>query len=334
MRKVMWIVALAVLAWCGWWWFASTGLRGGVQAWFDAQRSQGWQAEVSAVEGGGFPLTLQAGLRDIAVADPQAGLAIGTRALDIAAPAWWPGDVTVTLDDDPILIASPLGRSTLTMADGVMALNLHPGTALELEALGWTAGPWQVSDPDGGGVQMQANDLTLTMTQVEGAQYALVATAGTFSPGAATRRDLRLPDNFPRAFESLQLRADVTFDQLWDRRALDQGRPQPRVVDLHLVEAIWGAMKFNLSADLTVDAQGLPTGTIAIQAENWRDMLDMSEAAGLLPQQLRGQAEGVLQALAGASGNESTLDVELSVRDGAIRLGFIPLAPAPRLILR
>ncbi|GGX53722.1 hypothetical protein GCM10007385_22340 [Tateyamaria omphalii] len=332
MRKVMWIVALAALAWCGWWWFASAGLRGAVQTWFDAQRAQGWQAEVGAVEGGGFPLTLQAGLRDIALADPAAGLAIETEALDIAAPAWWPGDVTVTLDDAPILIASPLGQSTLTMADGVMALNLHPGTALELEALGWTAGPWQVDDADG--LRMQANDLTLTMEQVEGAQYALVATADTFTPGAATRRGLRLPENFPRAFDSLQLRADVTFDQPWDRRALDQRRPQPRVVDLHLVEAIWGDMKFNLSADLTVDVQGVPTGTIAIQAENWRDMLDMSEAAGLLPTQLRGQAEGVLQALAGASGNENTLDVELSVRDGAIRLGFIPLAPAPRLILR
>ncbi|WP_299772787.1 DUF2125 domain-containing protein [uncultured Tateyamaria sp.] len=332
MRKVMWIVALAVLAWCGWWWVASAGLRSGVQTWFDARQADGWQAELRDVESGGFPFALKAGLRDIALADPQAGLAIETQALDIAAPAWWPGDVAVTLDDGPILIASPLGRSTLTMADGVMALNLHPGTALELDALGWTAGPWQVSDPEG--VQMQADDLTLTMTQVEGAQYGLVATAGTFTPGTATRRGLRLPDNFPRAFDSLQLRADVTFDQPWDRRALDQRRPQPRVIDLHLVEAIWGDMKFNLSADLTVDAQGVPTGTVAIQAENWREMLDMSETAGLLPTQLRGQAEGVLQALAGASGNENTLDVELSVRDGAIRLGFIPLAPAPRLILR
>ncbi|WP_299705628.1 DUF2125 domain-containing protein [uncultured Tateyamaria sp.] len=332
MRKVMWIVALAVLAWCGWWWVASAGLRSGVQTWFDARQADGWQAELRDVESGGFPFALQAGLRDIALADPQAGLAIETQALDITAPAWWPGDVAVTLDDGPILIASPLGRSTLTMADGVMALNLHPGTALELDALGWTAGPWQVSDPEG--VQMQADDLTLTMTQVEGAQYGLIATAGTFTPGTATRRGLRLPDNFPRAFDSLQLRADVTFDQPWDRRALDQRRPQPRVVDLHLVEAIWGDMKFNLSADLTVDAQGVPTGTVAIQAENWREMLDMSETAGLLPTKLRGQAEGVLQALAGASGNENTLDVELSVRDGVIRLGFIPLAPAPRLILR
>lgn len=332
MRKVMWIVALAILAWCGWWWFASAGLRGGIQTWFDARQAEGWQADLRAVDGGGFPLTLKAGLRDIALADPRAGLAIETEALDISAPSWWPGDVTVALDDDPILIASPVGRSRLTMANGVMALNLHPGTALELEALGWTAGPWQVSNPEG--VQMQANDLALTMTQVEGAQYALVASADTFAPGAATGGVYACRTNFPQAFDSLQLRADVTFDHPWDRRALDQRRPQPRVVDLHLIEAIWGDMKFNLTADLTIDDQGVPAGTIAIQAESWREMLDMSETAGLLPTQLRSQAEGVLRALAGASGNENTLDVELTVRDGAVRLGFIPLLRVPRLILR
>ncbi|MEM8655750.1 MAG: DUF2125 domain-containing protein [Pseudomonadota bacterium] len=332
MRKVMWIAALAALAWCSWWWVASASLRGAVTTWFDARAAEGWQAELRAIEGGGFPLSLRAGLRDVAVADPDAGLAIQTDALNITAPAWWPGDVTVALNDDPILLASPLGRSTLTMQDGVMALNLHPGTALELDALGWTAGSWQVTDAQG--VQAQASDLTLTMVQRAGADYALTASASSFAPGDATRRGLRLPDGFPNAFDSLQMRANITFDRPWDRRALDQRRPQPRVIDLHLAEAIWGDLQFNLSADLTVDGMGVPAGTVAIQAENWRTMLDLAQNIGVLPAQLRGQAESVLQALANASGSADTLDVELTLRDGAIRLGFIPLAPAPRLILR
>ncbi|MEL7131701.1 MAG: DUF2125 domain-containing protein [Pseudomonadota bacterium] len=332
MRKVIWIIAVVALAWCGWWWVASASLRGAVTTWFDARAAEGWQAELRRVEGGGFPLTLHAGLRDMAVADPDAGVAIRTNALDISAPAWWPGDVTVTLDNGPILLASPLGRSMLTMQNGVMALNLHPGTALEIEALGWTSGPWRVSDAQG--AQAAASDLTLTMVQTEGKQYALTAAATTFTPGDAARRGLRLPEDFPEAFDSLQMRADITFDTAWDRRALDQRRPQPRVIDLHLAEAIWGDLQFNLSADLTVDEIGVPAGTIAIQAENWRTMLDLAQNVGVLPAQLRGQAESVLQALANASGNADTLDVELTLRDGAVRLGFLPLAPAPRLILR
>ncbi|WP_299151989.1 DUF2125 domain-containing protein [uncultured Tateyamaria sp.] len=332
MRKLLWILALCAMAWCSWWWAASTGLRGSIEAWFADRAEAGWQADLSGINGGGFPLILVAELRDVALADPDAGLAIETDRLDITAPAWWPGDVTVSLSDGPILLASPLGRSTLTMSGGVMALNLHPGTALELEALGWTSGSWQVADPRG--VQVQADTLTLSMTQTTGATYALTARADGFAPGDTARAALRLPETIPRAFDSLQLNADVIFDRPWDRRALEAQRPQPRQIDLHLAEARWGDLNLNIAASLVVDDSGTPEGSVALQAENWPTMLDLAETSGLLPPQLRQQADSILRALARASGNEATLDVDLALKDGAVYLGFIPIAPAPRLIIR
>ncbi|WP_299691879.1 DUF2125 domain-containing protein [uncultured Tateyamaria sp.] len=332
MRRLIWIFALALLAWCGWWWAASTGLQRGVDQWLSERADEGWQAEVSGISGGGFPTQLRAGLNNLALADPETGLALRTRALALSAPAWWPGNVTVTLDDAPIALASPYGVSELTMTDGVMAMELRPGGALTLEALGWTAGPWQVTDAQG--VQAQAQDLTLTMAQTDGPAYAFVASAREFSPGDATRRGLRLPDGFPDAFDSLQLRADVTFDRPWDRRALNERRPQPRQITLHLAEARWGDLSLNLAADLTVDANGTPEGTVSLQAENWQTMLDIAQSTGTLPSNLRGQAEGILGAMARASGNDTTLDVDLTLKGGAVLIGFIPIAPAPRLILR
>ncbi|MFL4470300.1 DUF2125 domain-containing protein [Tateyamaria armeniaca] len=332
MRKLIIAVAVACLAWCAWWWSASAALQNATSAWFDAREAEGWQAELGRVTGGGFPFTLQANLADIAVADPDAGLAIQTAALKIDAPAHWPGDVTVTLDDGPILIASPQGRSTLTMQDGVMALNLHPGAALELEALGWTSAAWRVENA--GGVQMQADTLTLTMTQTSGATYDFVARANAFAPGDATRARLRLSEAFPRAFDSLTMRATATFDRPLDRGALDAARPQPRRIALHLAEARWGDLNLNFAADLTVDPAGIPDGTMSVQAENWRTMLDFAQVSGTLPPAMRERAEGILRVLAEASGNPDTLDVDLTMRDGAIYLGFLPIAPAPRLILR
>jgi hypothetical protein len=332
MRKLLWVVGLVALAWFGWWWAASSGLRAGIATWFDDRSAIGWQAELGDIDGGGFPLTLRAGLRDVALADPDAGLAVQMQTLDIAAPAWQPGNITVALDNGPILVASPLGKSTLTMQDGVMAVELHSGSALEIEELGWTAGKWQIMD--GQGLLSAADNLTLTMSQAEGSAYAFEARADAFTPGDATRRALRLPDTFPRAFDSLHLLADIRFDQPWDRRALETRRPQPRQIDLHLAEARWGDLNLNVAAALVVDEQGVLEGTLAVQAENWRTMLDLAQTSGILPAQLRGQADSVLSALARASGNENTLDVELTLRNGAFYLGFIPLAPAPRLILR
>lgn len=332
MRKISGVAALLGVAWCLWWWAASFTLQNRAQSWFDARAAEGWQAELGAITGGGFPSRLQAGLRDIALADPEAGLAIQTDALDISAAAYWPGDVRVVLDQGPILVASPLGRSTLTMQDGVMALTLRPGTALELEALGWTAGPWRLSDSDA--ERMRADTLTLTMTRDSGASYDIVARADSFAPGDVVRTRLRLPDTVPRAFDSLTLHARVTFDRSWDRRALDTARPQPRHITLHLAEARWGDLLLHFAANLAIDAQGTPDGTVAIRAENWRTMLDLAQLSGALPPAFRTQAETVLDVLAGASGNPETLDVDLSLRDGGIYLGFLPIAPAPRIILR
>lgn len=332
MRKLTWVIVLAALAWCTWWFVASLGLRSSVSGWLNARSAEGWQAEVSDVEGGGFPLSLRAGLTDLALADPGAGVAIATDRLEISAAAWWPGNVEVVLDDGPILLASPLGRTTLTMQNSIMALNLHPGRALELDALGWTAQDWSLTGPNGKAVQ--AGDLTLTMTQTSGPTYELVARANTFAPGDAFRRALRLPEGFPRAFDSLQMQATVTFDTEWNRRALDTRRPQPRQITLHLAEARWGDLHFNLAADLSVDANGIANGEVALQAQNWRSILDLAEASGQLPAGLRRQVEGILGALARSSGNPEALDVTLGINQGTVVLGFIPLFPAPRFLLR
>ena len=332
MRKLIWIVVLAAMAWWGWWWVASTALHRATAAWFEDREAEGWQAELGGLGGGGFPLRLQAGLSDIALADPDAGLAIATARLDISAPTWWPGQVTVTLDQGPIRVASPLNRGALTMQDGIMSLNLRPGTALELEALGWTSGPWRVADA--AGVQVQADTLTLTMTRTKGPNYAFEAQANGFAPGDATRSNLRLPDTFPRAFDSLAMRATVTFDQPWDRRALDTARPQPRQIELHLAEARWGDLSLKIAASLAVNSAGIPDGDLSLQTENWRTMLDLAERSGTLPAAFRNQAESILEALANASGNPDTLDVDLTLRNGAVYLGILPIAPAPRLALR
>lgn len=332
MRKLIWISLGLALAWCIWWWLASASVRGGLQSWFDARAAEGWQAELGAVQSGGFPLTLQTRMSEIAVADPDAGLAIETQTLDISAPAWWPGNVTVTLDDSPILLASPLGRSTLLMQDGTLTLSLLPGTALEVEGLGWTAGAWRVENA--AETEVQADTLTLTAKQLEGPIYDFTAVARQFAPGDPTRTRLRLPDSFPRAFDTLELRARIRFDQPWDRRALNEARPQPRRIDVQLAEARWGDLRLNLAAALDVAADGTPTGRVTLQAENWQAMLDLAQSGGALPKALRGQAEGILRLLSGASGNPENLDVALTLRDGAVYLGFLPISSAPQIVLR
>ncbi|TMM55483.1 DUF2125 domain-containing protein [Sulfitobacter sabulilitoris] len=335
MRRVILGMVLLAAVWSAWWGVAAGGLHQGLTRWFDARRAEGWQADVASLPMHGYPFTLGVTLVRPVLADPATGVAIEASGLTIRAPAYWPGYVTLEVPDDPILLASPQGRASLTLQDGRADLRLHPGTALALDSMAVTTGAWSL-DAHGDGSVMSAQTLTLAMTETDGpeAAYRFDIVAEGFRPGDLPRARLRVPRDWPLRFDSLKARMDATFDRRWDRRAIEDARPQPRSLDLNLLEAVWGDLRIKAAGTLTIDAEGVPDGTVSVQAENWRDLLDLADAAGLLPGPVRSQVERALGTLAGLTGNPDTLDVQLNVRNGFVAAGFLPLGPAPRLILR
>ncbi|MEM8576862.1 MAG: DUF2125 domain-containing protein [Pseudomonadota bacterium] len=332
MRRLVWLLGIVALLGTAWWFGVSTALSQGITGWFEARRAEGWQAELAGPDRKGFPARVGLALRDVALADPATGLAIGLDRLDIYAPTLWPADPRVDLPATPITVATPQGRGALTMAEGTLALDTYPGTALGLAGLGWTSGAWSVEGPEGG--LLRATGLTLTMDHVEGATYDLRLAAPGFAPGDALRRPLRVPEDWPVQFEALTGAARITFDVPWDRRALEARRPQPRVIKISAADAVWGELSLRLAADLTVDAAGVPTGSVNLRAENWPIMLDLAEASGLLDPRLRVQAQQGLNQLARLTGDPDSLDVQLNLAQGLIAVGFIPIGPAPRLVIR
>ena len=126
----------------------------------------------------------------------------------------------------------------------------------------------------------------------------------------------------------------VTFDRLWDRRALERSRPQPRVIDIKLAQFIWGEIELRGTGNLTVDEEGLASGTVTVKAENWPTILDMVGNAGYLPANMRPQAEQMLKGLAQMNGQTTGLDLTITLQAGRMSMGFLPLGRAPRIILR
>ena len=334
MRRFVWLVIILAALWGGWWAFAAQNLRSGTALWLEDRRSEGWQAEATTTEVSGFPLALTLMLENPELADPETGVAFSTALLRLDSPAWWPGHVAMTLPAQSFQIASPEERRIVAFENAQANLRLRPGTALELEHSGVTSGPWQLSSPDGtiwgaGGFELSVQQSTDAATQ-----YALSVNAPTFTPGGVIRSALRVPQDWPIAFDSLTIEGLVNFDRPIDRRAVEERRPQPRQIDLELAEAVWGTLSLRASAQLTVSEQGLATGQMSFQARNWQEILALAETAGVLPVALRPQLEKVLSALARGGGNPDAIDLTLNVRDSAIFLGFIPLGELHPLILR
>lgn len=334
MRRLILGLAMLALLWCGWWAVAAFGLSSGAQAWFDARRGEGWQADLDGVDTGGFPNRITADLIAPALADPDTGLALSMDRLTLSARAAWPGDVAVMLPDTPIAIATPQGRWSVLVSEARADMNLHPGTALELEAMGASSAAFRVEDARGQSL-FGAWDLTLTLSQGDVPErYALSFDVTEFTPGEAPRRALSLPDDWPLVFDVLTARASVQFDRPLDRRTLEDRRPQPQQILLDRIEARWGDMTFLATGTLTADANRRAQGELVIKAENWQRMLDAAELAGILPPEFRPQAESVLSSLAAGTGRTDELDLTLRFDGGLTRLGFLPLGPAPLMVLR
>lgn len=331
-RLIKICVALA-LVWSLWWWGAGHVLRQGITGWFSAQNARGWQAEMREIETVGYPLRHVTTLASPALADPATGAAWQADWLMLDSPTAWPGRQNLHFPPTPQRLSYFDQTVVIEAQDLVARLHLHPGIALALERMEVTSDAWQVTG-DGGPV-MDAASLVMAMVQSETPEtYRFDIDAAAFAPGARLRHLIGSAPSLPDRFETLTLDMEVTFDRVWDRKALEQRRPQPVAIDLKLTELHWGALRLMAAGKLTVDDQGVPTGAITVKAENWREMLAMAQKAGAIPPQAVASAERGLKLLASLGGNRNALDVQFNLVDGFIALGPIPLGPAPRLIIR
>jgi hypothetical protein len=163
--------------------------------------------------------------------------------------------------------------------------------------------------------------------------YQFDVNATNLTPGILMRAALSLPESWPGSFDAFTANLNVVFDVPWDRTALAQKRPQPRVITLRKINAIWGDLRVSATGGLTIDLSGIPTGTMSVTVTNWREILKVAETSGALPDAQRLQAEIILGALSNLGGSPDDLDLTLSLQNGEMSLGPIRLGPAPRLIL-
>lgn len=331
-RLLGWMTGIAALAVAGWFGWAALTERT-VQTWLDAREAEGWVVSRSDVAVTGFPAAFETRLTGLTLADPASGLAWTTPLLILRHPTWDPSRIEAIWPETQT-IASPFETLTLTARSLRSVLDLRPSAALALDAsrtemldlridssLGWTS---------------QLAQGRLDMIRAEGAEadYAIRFEATELIPAAEIARLLDPAGLLPEAIPVVRAEAAIRFDRPWDIRAIEAARPQPTRIDLTEARAEWGALMLRLSGAVDVDAQGRPTGTVAIRAQNWPEMLAMAERSGLLPAGMRQTAESALGFLAGLSGRREDLDVTLRLDQGFVFLGPLPIGEGPRLRLR
>jgi hypothetical protein len=333
MKKLLFAILVAGFSWAAYWWVGATGAKSAFEGWFAERQAEGWVAETSDITVRGFPNRFDTTFSDLSLADPDTGLAWDMPFFQLFALSYQPNHLIAVWPHDQ-MIATPDEKLVLKSTDMRASLVVQPGAALALERSHLIVENAAVTSSLGW--QSQAQQFRLAMQRIEGSEssYRFAVETTGFAPPSLFRLRVDPGQLLPDSFSALKADMTVSFDRQWDRFAIETARPQPVEIDLTLAQARWGELELWAAGKVMVDALGSPRGEITIRATNWREIIRLARDSGDLPAPLLDTVEGALSMLSGLAGNPKTLDIPLRLKGGKVLLGPMPVADAPRLVLR
>ncbi len=334
MRILLAIVVAAALGWSLYWLTGARAVEQAARAWVTDRSAEGWVAHAEAIDTRGFPNRFDTSFEGFELADPDTGLAWQAPLFQILALSYRPRHI-IAVWPETQSVATPLQRIAVTSEDMRASAEIGPGRSFPLDRAVLTFDAMGLSSTAGWAAAVGSGQMAVRATPAQASVYDLVFEA----------REVRLPLDWAgllsrpglvgEVAEGVSVELQVAFDRPWDLRAVEERRPQPRRIDLRLARAQWGELDLRVAGTLDVDPAGVPEGAITVKATNWREILALAVAGGVVPEPLAGLMENGLGQIAALSGNPSTIDVPLQLADGRVTLaGFVPLGPAPRIVLR
>ncbi len=332
MKGIAWLITITAFLFTVFWLVWSITTERAVTGWLDDQEGVGWSVSYDEVETSGFPTVFSTRFTGLNLADPFTGWAWAADEFELIQPSYQPQSVRAIWPDEHVL-ATPFERLTIRSTQMEAMLHVRPAANMALRRAEVDLAALDISSHRGWSSQMGTATFEVTRADGDAPRYDIAFTAQGFTPAGEVLRLLDPARTLPEAIETLQIDTVMGFTRVWDLSALETTRPQITLIDLTELRAEWGDLSLLASGDLTVDAQGVPTGDLALRAENWPAMIALGVNAGAIPAAMRSTLETGLALIANLSGRPQDLDVTLSFAEGQAYLGPIPLGPAPLFIL-
>jgi len=335
MRRTYWIVLTAVpvllaAADVAYWRVAADRLRGGLQDWIEARRSEGWVIETAPAALGGWPQAASVTVADLhmrhAGKDFPGDLDWRGSGIALSVALYLPTDLHVAFKGPQHLRIGTLPDTAITgdAIEAVVPFRPNAPASFDLHANGLnvqpSAGPWHVT---AGLLNARAD-----MASEPGVGFSVSAEAITLPPGfrwplgpniSSFSTEGTLNGPFPPA-------GDITAGA----RAWRDGGGSLEVSHLTMG---WGPLGITSSATLALDDQLQPMGSGSARVAGYAEALDRLAAGGLLTKSAATAAKAVLSLLAGTGegGETSEVDVPLTLQYRTLSMRQVPLIRFPEL---
>ena len=333
MRRLLLLILVAALGWFGSWFIGAQGVEKNTLRWFESRQKAGWIASYSGFNLHGFPNRFDLTFTDLNLSDPATGWAWTSDFFQLFMLRYNSNHLIAVWGPEQQL-ATPIANLRLSNTDMRASLVLQ-----SLKTLALDRSSFVIKDPvllraDQSGVQADMVSLAIQRQDALSNSYKIALSAKGLGPLATTQNQIDPQALLPRHMQLLKADLTVEFDRPWDRSALETQRPQPTVIDLHLAEAAWGAVALKVTGQLRIDAGGWPKGEITIKASQWRNILNFARTTGKMPEPVFDLIEKALEFISRLNGQDSSLDLTLTLKQQQVFLGPLAISPAPRFKLR
>lgn len=330
MRRKLIAVLVLMALWSGYWFGVARLLERGAGGWFTAQTEAGMMAGHNGLRVTGFPLRF-----DLTVTRPHLGdTATGGWSAPearVSARAWMPWRVTLDLPEQQV-VALPGQEVTLSSSALTASLSVSPQTSLPLAGMGLSGNGVSLLSSQGWTVAIARLSANTLRSADDPLTHDLQIEATSITPDDGFRSRLATRSPLPELIDGLRLDAALTFSAPLDRTA---AQTQPHLTALTLRDATvtWGDLVLTASGVLTTDANGLAEGRIALRLTTWRELVPVLVAAQLIKPEVAPTVTRALEVMA-KDPSAKVLEVPLVMAEGWMRLGPIPLGPAPVMLVQ
>jgi hypothetical protein len=330
MRKLLFLLVTLTVLWSGYWLVGSSVIQRAATDWIAAQAANGVTAETSSLSVSGFPNRFDLTANDIRFADPASGIGWQAPFVQVFAMTWKPWHIIAALPPEQ-RVTLP-GQEITVSSEGLRAsIRARPTLDVPLAMAIVESGPLSVTSSLGWTHGLDRAVLSLGAATGAPGAYDIAADIAGLAPDPALLRQIAPEGGLPAEISEVRLRATATLSAPLDRHL---GKTHPRLVSVTLsgLEIDWGKVVLTAEGSIAPDDQGLASGRINFTIANWRTVMPILVASGTVRPQLARTAETMLEGLARQTGDPEVLKIPLTLQDGWMSFGPIPLGPAPLLM--
>lgn len=324
------LIAILVVAglWAGYWVVGSRAMESNVERWFAAPHG-GLVATRGDVSVSGFPNRFDLTVTDPSLADPERGWGWRAPFAQVFVMTWKPWHLIAALPQEQ-RIDTPQGPVTLRSSQLEGSLVVIPGTALALDRTVLSGEGLSLAGEAGWEVSAAKATFATRLMPDDAMAHEVGFDATTVTPDARFRMALSSRSDLPEQIERLHLDAVATLTAPLDRFSAQN---TPRLAQVRVRQGLlrWGDMVISATGTVQPDANGQAEGRIDLRVENWRQLVPVLVASGVITAEVSPTVIRAMELLSQQGDDPAVLTVPLAFQSGRMSLGPLPLGPAPRL---